>query len=204
MHNLNHFVYAAMSKRISVRIKDPNPLFRLWVGEWANQAELIGRDHLAANFRRALTSLEKYPCKLKTGKECLILDGFGLTFCNMLDKKLDKYNQQLTEQEEDTPIKTPDKPVAPLRRTKALPSKQPAIPPVIDLSLPSTSATTKKTKSQQSLPKVIPQTAPELNLKVAVKRKATATADSETFQDVIMMPGTFEVILLVDSMETVG
>lgn len=201
-----------MSKRISVRIRDPNPLFRLWVSEWANQADVLGRDHLASNFRRALTSLEKYPCKLRTGRECLILDGFGATFCDMLDKKLAKHNHQLANPvvaattQEDKLIKTPDKPVAPpIRRTKAIPKlPNPATIVPVPAPLPSTSGTNDKSKKTKSPPKIVQKTAPEVNLKVALKRKATATVDTETFQDVIMVPGTFEVILLVDSMETVG
>ncbi|KAL1497572.1 hypothetical protein ABEB36_008508 [Hypothenemus hampei] len=86
-------------KRISVKMKSPNPLFEKWLIEWRDDA--IAKDSkLQYTFKTALSSLRKYPLCLETAKECRILKGFGDTICKMLDKKLLEYRN--TEQETDT------------------------------------------------------------------------------------------------------
>jgi crossover junction endonuclease MUS81 len=42
---------------------------------------------------QALSSLQKYPLPLKSGKECLILKFFGPKLCSKLDKKLEDHNK---------------------------------------------------------------------------------------------------------------
>ena len=42
-------------------------------------------------FPKALASLRKYPLKLKSAKECQILNGFGVNICNILDQKLQEF-----------------------------------------------------------------------------------------------------------------
>lgn len=206
-----------MSKRISIRIRDPNPLFRLWLSEWANQADIQGRDHTASSIRRALTSLEKYPCPLFSGRDCMILDGFGDNICKMLDKKLAQHGNTVIKIPPAVIVPTPA-PVAPSPK-----SRKPANPKISKLRDvqsqvvpgPSTSAATKrlkKTKSEQSLPpdvpidsNPIPPASPTpAPVKPGAKRKATTAIDAVINEDVIMLPGTFEILLLVDSMETVG
>ncbi|XP_071455291.1 crossover junction endonuclease MUS81 isoform X2 [Hetaerina americana] len=75
-------------KRISVRPKNsPNPLFRKWLTEWKNEAKEKGSD-MKYVYSKALVSLNKYPLLLKSGRECGILQHFGVKLCSMLDKKL--------------------------------------------------------------------------------------------------------------------
>lgn len=168
----------------------------------------------------------------------MILEGFGKTICDMLDKRLVKYRASqatsttapLQSQENIDPPPPPVKPKKPVQSklaTATISQSQNLLQPP---PLPSTSAPSKKmrkTKSEQSLlPKVpspiktnnnLPPTlASTLTLaKAGTKRKATTTttvdsaasapsAPSVATEDVIMLPGTFDIILLVDSMETVG
>ncbi|XP_046392978.1 crossover junction endonuclease MUS81 isoform X2 [Ischnura elegans] len=80
-------------KRVSVKPKVcPNPLFRKWLTEWKNEAKEKGSD-MKYVYSKALASLNKYPLVLKSGRECAILQHFGVKLCSMLDKKLAEHNQ---------------------------------------------------------------------------------------------------------------
>ena len=58
--------------------------------EWKNDA--VARDLNSRHiFTKCLVSLRKYPLPLKTGKECIILEGFGDKICKMIDEKLNKF-----------------------------------------------------------------------------------------------------------------
>ncbi|TPP58099.1 Crossover junction endonuclease MUS81 [Fasciola gigantica] len=46
-------------------------------------------------YKKALSSLKKYPLVLQSGKECRILEGFGPKLCDMLDEKLANYAEEL-------------------------------------------------------------------------------------------------------------
>ncbi|VDP61067.1 unnamed protein product [Schistosoma curassoni] len=46
-------------------------------------------------YRKALSSLKKYPLFLQSGKECKILEGFGAKLCDFLDEKLNNYAEDL-------------------------------------------------------------------------------------------------------------
>lgn len=206
--------------RISIKFRDPNPLYRTWLTEWVNQAEREGRETLATSFRNALSSLKKYPLPLKTPRECMILDGFGPKICDMLEKKQTKYRLIQSKSQPSTKL-VEHKPVpvkAPVKDTLVVPVKvAPKLPSQsqdgqITSPGPSTSGakkTIRKVKSDQALAKSAtlrtdgeaPAPAP---VKAATKRKATTPLDTIPSDDVIMSPGSFEVILLVDSMETVG
>lgn len=78
--------------RIHFRAKNPNPLFIGWLEYWLKDAEkkdLKRKESLA----KALESLKKYPLALYSGRECAILDGFGLKICGMIDKQIDEYRK---------------------------------------------------------------------------------------------------------------
>ncbi|XP_065221680.1 crossover junction endonuclease MUS81 [Planococcus citri] len=80
-------------QRITVKPKGcPNPLFEKWLLEWKDEAANRNSD-LKYCFDKALQSLRKYPLKLKTGRECLILKNFGTHLCEKLDKKLAEHNK---------------------------------------------------------------------------------------------------------------
>lgn len=211
-HNLKfHFCLhlPEMTKRISIRIRDPNPLFRTWLSEWANHAEVEGREMLATSLRRALTSLEKYPCPLQSVRECHILDGFGPNICKLLDKKLAKHRLEEAAGPSTANINLPAPVASPQKSKPANPKIQHTqSQELVSNPVPSTSAPTKrlrKTKSEQSLPKPSGNEKKDtVPVKPGVKRKATAPIESVIQEDVIMSAGSFEIILLVDSMETVG
>lgn len=202
-----------MSKRISVRIRDPNPLFRSWISNWATVAENEDKDQLATSLRRALLSLEKYPLKLNTGKDCLILDGFGANICEKLDAKLTQYQNRLAN---PSPLLERNKSPVALPPIPNVTNQAPKVPVSISQSQDKPSSSTepkkriRKTKSEQTLPKIPSKPSDEVlgtsttNAAVGTKRKATTTIDSVIAEEVIMVRGTFEIILLVDSMETVG
>lgn len=79
-------------KRVKRKIKKcQNPLFEKWLKEWKDEAKKSGSE-MHYTFNRALTSLKKFPFKLNSGKECIILENFGSKICQMLDKKLEEFN----------------------------------------------------------------------------------------------------------------
>lgn len=163
----------------------------------------------------------------------MILDGFGKNICDMLDKRLIKYRATQTKGPSSIPVKNIITPPSPVASTSApavkvkrpVKTKLPATvteltQPQDDalLTVPSTSAVLtkklRKTKSDQSPPKVpnLPSTISDSGdppasaspVKAGTKRKATTAVTAVLTEDVIMTPGIFEILLLVDSMETVG
>lgn len=87
-------------RRVTVKLKKPNPLFEKWLTEWRDNAKEKD-SKMQYCFSTALQSLRKYPLPLNTGKDCKILQGFGDKLCNMLDHKLRKHN---LESEKLTPV----------------------------------------------------------------------------------------------------
>uniref|UniRef100_A0A182VU48 Crossover junction endonuclease MUS81 n=1 Tax=Anopheles minimus TaxID=112268 RepID=A0A182VU48_9DIPT len=77
-------------RRISARLKRPNPLFEIWLEEMIAKAEeknTMGRIAL----QKALTSLRRYPLPLASGRDCIVLMDFGKTICENLDRRLKAY-----------------------------------------------------------------------------------------------------------------
>ncbi|XP_053673513.1 crossover junction endonuclease MUS81 [Anopheles nili] len=77
-------------RRISVRLKRPNPLFEMWLEEMIAKAEnknTMGKIAL----QKALTSLRRYPLPLASGRDCIALMDFGKTICENLDRRLKSY-----------------------------------------------------------------------------------------------------------------
>lgn len=81
-----------IKKRVKIKLNHPNPLFEKWLTEWLEEAKVknLKTQYVLQN---ALKSLKKYPMPFATGKDCMILNGFGKKICMMLDKKLQKHNQ---------------------------------------------------------------------------------------------------------------
>ncbi|KAE8738479.1 hypothetical protein FOCC_FOCC016039 [Frankliniella occidentalis] len=79
-------------KRVTVRPNRPNPLFEQWLDEWRQEAAEKGSD-MQYCFGKALKSLRKYPLRLRSGKECVILECFGNRLCQLLDRKLVEYRK---------------------------------------------------------------------------------------------------------------
>lgn len=213
-------------RQIEISIRNPNPLFKKWLTEWANHAEGLGRDNQAVAFRRALFSLDKYPLPLKTGYECIILDGFGKSICEMLDKKLDKHRKHAAEDkliQEAQRIKSKETPLVISPAKPKLPPKQMSLedePLNQSFSQPSTSAAggkrIRKIKSAQNLPSSSSLAAaqdhitgltselPQQSVTGGDKASSSSSVGDKITEEVIMIPGTFQVILLVDSSETQG
>lgn len=98
------FSRSANDQRIKLTQINPNPLFEKWLREWIQQAELKNsmKKH---TLMKALTSLQKYPLMLKSGRDCAILDGFGVSICSMLDEKLKKESNLPSEKRHDESLK---------------------------------------------------------------------------------------------------
>lgn len=92
------------TQRIKLTQINPNPLFEKWLEEWIQQAENANsmKKH---SLIKALDSLKKYPLVLRTGRDCAILDGFGAGICRMLDEKLKKEENVVSEQRLDESLK---------------------------------------------------------------------------------------------------
>lgn len=91
-------------KRIKLSQINPNPLFEKWLMEWIKQAEDSNSMKKVA-LSKALESLRKYPLMLQSGRDCAILDGFGAGICGMLDEKLKKAENVVSEQRHDESLK---------------------------------------------------------------------------------------------------
>lgn len=78
--------------RISLRLKNPNSLFLAWVTKWKEDARKANSPK-ERSLKIAVEALKRFPLPLETGKDCLILKGFGKKLCKMLDDKLAAYNK---------------------------------------------------------------------------------------------------------------
>lgn len=88
-------------KRIKIVPDRPNRLFETWLEEWKNDAAYRNPD-LRNHFVQALDSLKRYPLPLESGRDCIILQHFGTKLCSMLDKKLEEYKRQKSDEVFDT------------------------------------------------------------------------------------------------------
>lgn len=82
-------------KRITVKLKRPNPLFEEWLKGWYDEAKTKNNNRKDI-FEFALKSLRAYPLKLESGRQCKILNGFNDVLCVMLDRKLLEHHKQQT------------------------------------------------------------------------------------------------------------
>ncbi|CAH1176746.1 unnamed protein product [Phaedon cochleariae] len=90
-------------RRVTVKFKSANPLFEQWLAEWEEKAKIKGsKSH--HTFQKALTYLRKCPIPLNSGKECLILKGFGEKLCQMLDRKLQEHSTSTNVDNDVHPI----------------------------------------------------------------------------------------------------
>lgn len=78
------------NKRINVRLKNPNPLFKKWLQEIIDDAKKRQKK-IGKAYQNALDSLNKYPLTLHSGHDCAILENFGPKICQLLDEKLEKH-----------------------------------------------------------------------------------------------------------------
>ncbi|GAB0088048.1 mus81 [Sergentomyia squamirostris] len=113
-----------IKERVTIKYRDPNPLFKQWLSEWLKYSEdnNLGNKHALA---RALNSLEKYPLPLASAQDCTILEGFGPTICQMLEKKLEKQKVNLPEKISKKP-QAPEEIVEKIAKKKTRTVKSPA------------------------------------------------------------------------------
>lgn len=76
-------------KRIKVTRIRPNKLFETWLEEWRDDAASRNSE-LQDHFSNALAALRKYPLPLPSGKDCILLQHFGTKLCAMIDKRLEQ------------------------------------------------------------------------------------------------------------------
>lgn len=87
------------NQTVELLLKNPNPLFVQWMEEWLENAK---KENLKTKsvYQKGLNSLKKYPLPLETGRDCIILEGFGPTICEILDKRLEHHKLELLKKPE--------------------------------------------------------------------------------------------------------
>uniref|UniRef100_A0A0A9WN00 Crossover junction endonuclease MUS81 n=2 Tax=Lygus hesperus TaxID=30085 RepID=A0A0A9WN00_LYGHE len=65
------------AKRAKLFMKNPNPIYVSWLEEWLGEARTKNDLRRETALNAALESLKKYPVRLKSAKECIILDKFS-------------------------------------------------------------------------------------------------------------------------------
>ncbi|XP_063614741.1 crossover junction endonuclease MUS81-like isoform X1 [Penaeus indicus] len=80
-------------RRTKRTYKHPNPLFEKWLKEWQDEAERR-HSNMKYNFQRARKSLKLFPLPLYSGKDCKVLAHFGDKICQLIDQRLEEYQQE--------------------------------------------------------------------------------------------------------------
>lgn len=185
--------YAVKRIRISLKYNNPNPLFETWLTEFIEEAEK--KDSKSQyQLRRALSSLRKYPLPLHTGRDCIILEGFGKGICNLLDQKLEQHIRI------------------------AMLVQEPATTNIVQLSESFRASETYQTRQRQEKLEILNKATTELEKQGVIesprvatlkkpkggKKNIAASKLSTHFQSYKFFPNSYEVVLLVDTCETMG
>ncbi|XP_069994834.1 crossover junction endonuclease MUS81-like isoform X2 [Penaeus vannamei] len=80
-------------RRTKRTYKHPNPLFEKWLKEWQDEAERR-HSNMKYNFQRARKSLKLFPLPLYSGKDCKVLANFGDKICQLIDQRLEEYQEE--------------------------------------------------------------------------------------------------------------
>lgn len=168
-------------KRVKVVPDRPNRLFETWLEEWENEAARR-KSELRYHFAKALSSLRKYPLPLESGRECIILQHFGTKLCSMLDKKLEEYKKQSSK------VVVTSGSSANEDYTSTLIQKQVDENRIVEekTTLAKQARTAKKNASKQLV------------------NNTNQIATQNDRLEIVLEPGTFDIILLVDTQETCG
>lgn len=172
-------------KRVKVVPDRPNRLFEIWLEEWENEAARR-KSELRYHFAKALSSLRRYPLPLESGRECIILQHFGTKLCSMLDKKLEEYKKK-SSKVVDTSGSSSNEDC-----TSALIQKQVEEDRIVEIQEITTLAKQARTAKKN---------APKQQL---VNAYQIATQNCNDKVEIVLEPGTFDIILLVDTQETCG
>lgn len=169
-------------KRIKIVPDRPNRLFESWLEEWKNEA-MLRNSELQNHFTRALDSLKRYPLPLESGKECIILQHFGMKLCSLLDKKLEEYRRQESTKVVDVyfsdTVNNDD--YTTTWRKKSIEE-------------------CKIFEAQEKMA-VVERTK---NIKKNAPRRSANEIVTEVNKQISLEPSTFDIILLVDTQETSG
>lgn len=164
--------------RITLVSTCPNPLFEKWLTEFIAQAE---KKNAKSQFqlKKALTSLQKFPLKLNTGRDCIILEGFGKGICSLLDQKLEIYikNQMTSGLNVGLNI---------VQLSESFQKSE-----VYQKEIEDNQEVIKKTVIKELVK----------DKKVSVRKNAVAKKNESK---ITMDPGSYEIVLLVDTQETAG
>lgn len=178
-------------QRITLSINQPNPLFEKWMEEWLNYAEQ--KDSMKKYvLRKALESLRKYPLVLHSGRDCAILEGFGSTICQMIDKQLIAYKTQpnkppvQTEVEHNASVHEVVKEVQRKLNKKKANNQKP------------------KDKNTKSTEDMLNDSNLEMFATVDLCNLEQLPTTSSMVNPLVFQRNSFEIILLVDSCETIG
>lgn len=169
-----------METRLEVRLREPNPLFTRWLERWLREAE---RRQQKSQFklRLALEALKSYPLPLYSGRDCAVLRGFGGTLCQLIDEEL-RLHRGLSLLTAPTPA--------------AISSEQ------YEQQVQKVVRRVQEAQQDQRKP-AKPAKAPKPK-KMTKKEQLELAAAEERERFVEMRPGSFEILLLVDTQETSG
>lgn len=143
---------------------------------------------------KALESLQKYPLVLYSGRDCAILDGFGGSICAMIDKQLSVYNagnpgKLLTAQQLDVREKS-----VIFDAQSALKEKRTKPNPIGDFH-----------KLDDTLERMLNEASGFDDLAHRVMDDLDRPAAAQWQPDrQTLSAGSFKIVLLVDTQETVG
>lgn len=191
---MHKFVFNRMLEQESKRTRItlirscPNPLFEKWLNEFIAEAE---KKEAKSQYqlKKALASLQKFPLPLNTGRDCIILEGFGKGICSLLDQKLEVYIKNNMKSGVGGGIQN-----------------------IVDLSESFRGSEVYQEEQKQEQEVILEEVTKKLVKdgvvplrKVASKKATTKSKNREkVFEPFTMTPGSYEIVLLVDTQETAG
>lgn len=174
--------------RITLIRSCPNPLFEKWLTEFITEAE---KKDAKSQFqlKKALASLQKFPLLLNTGRDCIILEGFGKGICSLLDQKLEIYIKNNMRGGITGAVQNIVELSESFRGSEVYQNEQKKEEEVI------LEEVTKKLVKDGVVP---------VQTKVTAKKSSKTKKQTKVFESFTMEPKSYEIILLVDTQETAG
>lgn len=186
--------------------KAPNRLFVKYLTEWKDRAKERG-DKSAHTYGRALKSLKKYPLPLQCGEEAKILEHIGDKICKMLDNCLEKdadENGMTAAEYLAKSRKVPDSwwekvnQEIPGRAVSKKPAKRRKTQKTIETVRPKANKQITIDKAFSSSPETASS---QENVDLTHDSASSIMTSDETFS---LFPGQFDIVLCVDTRETMG
>lgn len=174
--------------RITLIRSCPNPLFEKWLNEFITEAE---KKEAKSQYqlKKALASLQKFPLPLNTGRDCIILEGFGKGICSLLDQKLEVYIKNNMKSGVGGGVHN-----------------------IVDLSESFRGSEVYQEEQKQEQEVILEEVTKKLvkdgivPLRTAASKKAPTKSKNreKVFEPFTLTPGSYEIVLLVDTQETAG